>query len=65
MHFFGMCRKSAVHSPNLTWKLKVDGFQKESPIPGCHVEVNHVKLWEGTTVDGRNPKQPPGMYETL
>ena len=24
-----------------------DGSQKESLIPGCHFQVNHVKLWEG------------------
>ena len=41
----------SIHSPNLTWNLKNDGFQISgisSPIPVCHFQVNHVKLWEGS-----------------
>ncbi len=29
-----------------------DGFQKESTIPGCHFQVNHIKLWEGDFKSG-------------
>ena len=25
---------------------KNDRFQKECPIPGCHFQAKHVKLWE-------------------
>ena len=32
--------------PSLTWNLKTDGFQNESPIPGCHFQVP-FELWEG------------------
>ena len=32
-----------------------DGFQKESTIPGCHFQVNHVKLWEGICYSPMNP----------
>ena len=33
--------------PRFNMEPKIDGVQKESPIPGCHFQVNHVKLWEG------------------
>lgn len=33
----------------VTWNPpKMMGFQQESLIPGCHVQVNHIKLCEGT-----------------
>ena len=35
--------------PKFNMEPKSDGFQKESPTPGCHFQVNHVKLWEGQT----------------
>ena len=28
--------------------LKIIVSKKEPPISGCHFQVNHVKLWEGT-----------------
>ena len=31
--------------PKFNMESKNDGFQKESPIRGCHFQVNHGKLW--------------------
>ena len=33
--------------PKFNMEPKKDGFQKDSPIPGCHFQVNHVKIWKG------------------
>ena len=33
--------------PKFNMEPKNNGFQKESPIQGCHFQVNHVNLWEG------------------
>ena len=45
--FFALKRRFAIHSPSLTWNVKICGFQKESLIPECHFQVFHVKSWEG------------------
>ena len=42
--------QSNLHSPSLTWNPKNDGFQKESFIPGCQLQVNHVKTLGGNII---------------
>ena len=37
--------------PKFDMEPKNNGFQKESPIPGCHFQVNHVKLRGGYLED--------------
>ncbi len=44
---------------------KNDGFQKESPIPGCHFQVNHVKLWEGIIFQTGGLDRHPFVDERL
>ena len=39
---------STIPKFTVAWNLKIDGIQKESPIQGCHFQVNHLKLWEGS-----------------
>ena len=41
--------------------------EKEKTLPDleCIGILHRILVMSGDTVDGRNPKQPPGMYKTL
>ena len=39
-----------VHSPKFNMEPKNHDFQKESPIPGCHFQVNHVTVNFGRVI---------------
>ena len=36
-----------IRPPKSNMEPEHDAFQKVSPLPGCHFQVNHVTLWEG------------------
>ena len=36
-----------IRPPKSNMEPEHDGFQKVSPLPGCHFQVNLVALWEG------------------